>query len=221
MSKSIKLELGILLNEMNLVFNEYKDTYDKYSLINNNNNSLKEYKGVELLGGTVYSVSHTNESNQCTALCSNDNSCIGANYRKNDNSCSLNKTNDNLDVASSLNNVAIINEKLYLLIRLRQLNEKLTSLFTQTNNLVKSSTPITQQEEEEKDKQLDDLYKEELKLIIEKKQLNELIEKNNNLLNEYNSTSNIVKQSNLIYFFWTLIAIIIVFIFIKYVIYNK
>ena len=107
-----------------------------------------------------------------------------------------------------------------LLSQLQNLNQQLYNILNSSAILVKQVNPNSEAQTQQLRIESDKLrFKYDL-FLQNKLELDNLIRENADLDNEYNTSSIMVKQSNLSYFFWSVGAIVIIIITIR-VFYNK
>jgi len=219
--QSSLLEIESLENEFNLVMMEYNQTYQNYLNIQNLDSSYNYIQNAVLVGGNSIVNTTSNNVNGCMTLCSNNTSCTGANYNSNNNSCILISGN-NLEAVISNNNsnYAIITEISQITNTLQELSEQLNNILFSITEQVNNIVPKNQEEQLQKNIEIENLYIRSQMLNNEKTKIELLIKENNELNNQYNISALKVKQNNFNFMLWIILAIVILFIGTKFVVYS-
>jgi hypothetical protein len=210
------MKLEILDKEFTLLLEQYKQTSKDYFLYNDTN--VTQYTSLQdrtIIGGNtvLYETKPTLES--CQALCSANENCDGAIYDMENETCVIKSGDINVNNIGNDSIYSIVSEKMNLLIKLKNINEKLYSVLNRSALLVKELNPSTEL-------QTNEVFIETEKLKIKynllqhnKEELDKLILKNDSLENEYDVTTIMVNQSNLSYIFWSIGALILIIFVIR------
>ena len=112
-----------LNNNFNSLLTQYSETNQNLiNAINSNNNSLNLLPNSSFVGTNLNTIQNSTENN-CLNSCSANQSCSGATFDTDKNTCAL--ISGNGDVVSSQNQTAIINEILYYSLQLQKINSDL------------------------------------------------------------------------------------------------
>jgi hypothetical protein len=217
--QSSLLEIEALENEFNLVMMEYEQAYQNYLNIKNSDSSYNYVQGRILMGGTEILDSSSSDVTGCMTLCSNNTSCTGANYNTNNNSCIL-KSGVLTAIMTHDTNYAIITEISQLTNVLKELSEQLNNILNALTKSVNGLIPKDEYEQEQKNIEIEKLYIKSQMLTYDKKQIEIMINENNELNKKYNVSELNVKRYNFNFMLWIILAIVILFIGIKFVVYS-
>jgi hypothetical protein len=214
------LKIEVLENEFNLLIMEYEQAYQNYLNIQNSNSPYNYIQNRVLLGGVVLLDSSSSDVSGCMALCSSNTSCSGANYNSSSQSCILKSGLLQASITNNSDDYAIITQTSQTTNVLRelskQLNETLRILTEEVNNII----PTNQEEQEQKNIKIEQLYIKSQMLNYDRKQIEIMIDENNQLENQYNISTLNVKQNNLNFMLWVILAIVILITGIKFVVYS-
>ena len=97
-----------------------------------------------------------------------------------------------------------------------QLNNILNALTENVNNII----PTNQEEQEQKNIEIEKLYIKSQMLNYNKTQIEIMINENNELNNQYDISAINVKRYNFNFMLWIILAIVILIIGIKFVVYS-
>jgi len=217
--QSSLLEIEALENEFNLVMMEYEQAYQNYLNIKISDSSYNYVQGRILMGGTEILDSSSSDVTGCMTLCSNNTSCTGANYNTNNNSCIL-KSGVLTAIMTHDTNYAIITEISQLTNVLRELSEQLNNILNALTKSVNGLIPKDEYEQEQKNIEIEKLYIKYQMLNYDKKQIEIMINENNELNKQYNVSELNVKRYNFNFMLWIILAIVVLFIGIKFVVYS-
>ena len=219
-SSSDLMKLESLDREFILSLEQYQQLTNTYFSLNTEQSQLTSIQGSNVTGGTLMSFESLPSVNCCQSLCSSISNCAGANYDAQTEMCVI--TSGNVELYNTNNNstYAIVSTKMQLLSQLQNLNQQLYNILNSSAILVKQVNPNSEAQTQQLRIESDKLrFKYDL-FLQNKLELDNLIRENADLDNEYNTSSIMVKQSNLSYFFWSVGAIVIIIITIR-VYYNK
>jgi hypothetical protein len=216
------LKLESLKNEYNLAIIEYDNAYKNFiSLSNQPGVTLKKILNSKLIGNVYRStLDHNNILASCITTCNTEKQCTGLDYSKQQqlNKCSY--YSGSLTIQNSNNNNSYIKNINSVYLELLQINNRLNNIVSQINYLIKDMDFITDIEKQTKKQEINELNIKYSLLEEKNKNIKDLINKNDNLTNEYNITSIMINRIRLTYFLWVLILIIILILSIKYVFYS-
>lgn len=215
------LKLESLKNEYNLAIIEYDNAYKNFiSLANQPGVSLKKILNSKLIGKVYKSTLNNNDILSCITTCNTEKQCTGLEYTKQQkiNKCSY--YSGNLTIQNSTNNDSYIKNINLVYLELLQINNRLNNIVSQINFLIKDMNFMTNVEKQYKTQEINELNIKYNLLEQKNKNIKDLINKNDNLTNEYKITSIMINQIRLTYIILVLILIIILIYSIKYVFYS-
>jgi hypothetical protein len=215
-SSSDLMNLESLDKDFILALEQYQQITNTYFSLNTDQSQLISVQGSEISGGTVMSVESLPSVNCCQSLCSSISNCSGASYDATNEICVINSGNVDLYNTNSNSTYAIVSTKTQLLSQLQNINQQLYNILNNSAILVKQVNPNSQAQTQQLRIESDKLRIKYDLFLQNKLDLDNLIRENADLENEYNTTSIMVKQSNLSYFFWSVGAIVIIIITIRY-----
>jgi hypothetical protein len=214
-SSSDLMNLESLDIEFVLLLEQYQQLSNTYFSLNAEQSQLTSVQGSAVTGGTVMSYESLPSVNCCQSLCSSISNCTGATYDAETEMCVINS--GNIDLYTNNNSTyAIVSTKTQLLSQLQNINQQLYNILNNSAILVKQVNPNSQAQTQQLRIESDKLRINYDLFLKNKLDLDNLIRENTDLENEYNTTSIMVKQSNLSYFFWSVGAIVIIIITIRY-----
>ena len=217
--QSSLLQIQALENEFNLVMMNYEQAYQNYLNIINSDSSYNYIQNRVLLGGNNILDTTSNNVSDCMTLCSNNSSCTGANYNSNNNSCIL-KSGVLTATISNNSDYAIITQISQITNILSELTFELDFILTTLTEEVNGLIPKNQYEQEQKNIEIEKLYIKSQMLKFDKQQIELMKTENKKLENEYNISTLNVKQNNLNFILWVILAIVIFIAGIKFVVYS-
>lgn len=217
--QSSLLQIQALENEFNLVMINYEQAYQNYLNIINSDSSYNYIQNRVLLGGNNILDTTSNNVSECMTLCSNNTSCTGANYNSNNNSCIL-KSGVLTATISNNSDYAIITQISQITNILSELSIELDFILTTLTEQVNGLIPKNQYEQEQKNIEIEKLYMKSQMLKFDKQQIEIMKTENKKLENEYNISTLNVKQNNLNFILWVILAIVIFIAGIKFVVYS-
>jgi len=215
-SSSDLMNLQSLDIEFVLLLDQYQQLSNTYFSLNTEQSGLTSVQGSAVNGGTVMSNDSLPSVNCCQSLCSSISNCTGATYYDETELCVINSGNVDLYNTNDNSTYAIVSTKTQLLSQLQNINQQLYNILNNSAILVKQVNPNSQAQTQQLRIESDKLRINYDLFLKNKLDLDNLIRENADLENEYNTTSIMVKQSNLSYFFWSVGAIVIIIITIRY-----
>ena len=206
--------MDTLSNQFNSLLSQYQETYQDFiNIINSGNNSLTSVDNSAYIGESNINTIQGSSVNNCLTSCSSNQSCSGATFDNNLNTCTLSSGTGN--IVNSTNQTAIVKQALYYSNQLKQLNNQLTNINNQMSSLANSnmnSYSQTQEQNNQKSQILNQNYQtlqqERLeidKMVREYETLNSALENGN-----INVTSNYYS-----FIIYLLIAIFLIFILLR------
>ncbi len=210
------MKIELLDKEFTLLLEQYQQvSRTLFSLTNSQTNKYDMLQGREIVGGNVISYETTPTIDSCQALCSNNSMCSGANYDSTTDTCIITSGNIDLDATHNKDNYGIVTQKKNMLIQLQNINEKLSNVLNRSILLVKNMHPNSQIQTRQVSVETEKLILKNNLLQQNKIEIQRVIDENNNLNNILNTSTIMVDQSNLSYFFWTMGVIILIIVAIK------
>jgi len=207
--------MEMLSNKFNSLLTQYQDTYQDFvNTISSNTNSFTSVNNSAFIGGTNINTIQNSSVNNCLSSCSSNNSCSGATFDNNQNTCTLSSGNGN--IVNSQNQTAIVKQALYYSNQLQQINDQLININSSMMNLANSNSDNykqTQQSNSDKSNILEQNYN-----TLEQERLEiETILREYETLNSAYENGNINVTSNYYsYIIYLLIAIFLVFLLFKF-----
>jgi len=210
------MKIELLDKEFTLLLDQYQQvSRTLFSVSNSQTNKYDIEQGREIVGGNVISYETTPTIDSCQALCSSNSMCSGANYDSKTDTCIITSGNIDLDATNNKDNYGIVTQKKNLLIQLQSINENLSNVLNRSILLVKNMHPNSQIQTRQVSVETEKLILKNNLLQQNKIETQRLIDENNNLNNILNTSTIMVDQSNLSYFFWTIGVIIMIILAIK------
>lgn len=207
--------MKILSNQFNSLLTQYQNTYQDFvNTINSNDNSFTSVNNSAFISGNNINTIQNSSVSNCTSSCSSNESCSGATFDNNQNTCTLSSGNGNIVI--SQNQTAIVKQALYYSNQLQQINNELLTINNTMMNLANSNSnnfKETQQMASQKAEILQNNYNT---LEQERRQIEEIIRQYEILNSSYeNQTINLTSNyySYIIYLF---IVIFLIFLLLKF-----
>jgi len=226
---STVLQLDILENEYHLVMLEYRQAYQNYlSIVQQQQQTLgsgsgttdvsnisiyiqgMEMRGVDSGGAGPVALldSSAISVDLCMAQCSSNTACTGATYNSTTNSCVL-QSGVLSATQSTSDNYAILMEMSQLTAIFKSLHVRLGDIFNQINRTINEMEPQNEQEQIIKNNTIDQLSVKYQMLMYDKKLLDDLKNTNMQITKEYDETGISVRQHNFAYILWVLLALVV------------
>jgi hypothetical protein len=215
-SSSDLMNLQSLDTEFVLLLEQYQQLSNTYFSLNAGQSELTSIQGSAINAGNLLSNNSLPSVNCCQSLCSSISNCTAANYDAQSQLCAIGTGNVELNNINNNSFYAIASTKTQLLSQLQNINQQLYNILNNSAILVKQVNPNSQAQTQQLRIESDKLRINYDLFLKNKLDLDNLIRENADLENEYNTTSIMVKQSNLSYFFWSVGAIVIIIITIRY-----
>lgn len=204
-----------LSNQFNSLLTQYQDTYQEFvNTISSDNNTFDTIDNSAFIGGNNIDTIQNSSVSNCMSSCSSTESCSGATFDNNQNTCTLSSGNGN--IVKSQNQTAIVKQALYYSNQLQQINNELTNINNSMMSLANSSSNSFQQTQktaEEKGKILQQNYNT---LEEERTQIEEIIRQYETLNSAYENGNINVTTNYYSYIMYVLIAIFLIMLLLKF-----
>jgi hypothetical protein len=214
------LKLQVLETEFNLVMKQYEQAHMNYIASLQSQGALNDSnKFVSLQGRVFWGTAGLKEGavdseEKCKALCSSDPLCTGATYNSSKSYCWTRSGKGSIAVGKD-DEYALISDLTQSINNINQLNIRLTDLNQKIEKTLTEIVPEEQAQIEEKDskrKKMQDVYQQ---LIVDRKNIDDMLKEYRMLDQQYSDNSIYVQQTNTAYILWFIFAIIIVFFTLK------
>jgi hypothetical protein len=214
------LKLQVLETEFNLVMKQYEQAHMNYIASLQSQGALNDSnKFVSLQGRVFWGTAGLKEGavdseEKCKALCSSDPLCSGATYNSSKSYCWTRSGKGSIAVGKD-DEYALISDLTQSINNINQLNIRLTDLNQKIEKTLTEIVPEEQAQIEEKDskrKKMQDVYQQ---LIVDRKNIDDMLKEYRMLDQQYADNSIYVQQTNTAYILWFVFAIIIVFFTLK------
>ena len=207
--------MEMLSNKFNSLLTQYQNTYQDFvNTISSNDNSFTSVDNSAFVGGSnINTIQNTSVTN-CLTSCSSTQSCSGATFDNNQNTCTLSSGNGN--VIDSKNQTAIVKQALYYSHQLQKINDELTNTNTSMMNLANSSADSYKQSEQMNNEKAQILQQNYNTLEEERHQIEQIIRQYETLNSAYENGSINVTSNYYTYIMYLFIAIFLVFLLFKF-----
>ena len=230
------LNLQSLEAEFDLVMIQYKQAYIDYINLletknqngnningnvndnSNNNNEFISLQGRRFWGTSGIKDLIVNKEEECKAACAGESKCTGATFNSSSGYCWLRTGNNNISVSNNNNEYAIIPIISQNVNNLKMLNDRLIDLSNKIMDELNKTEPIVLTENEKKDEKINEMENMNQILLDEKQKIYSLLDQYDDLNAQYDINSIYVRQSNATYIVWSVIAIIMISIIIRFAI---
>jgi len=207
-------QIDSLSNEFNILINRYRDTYNKYIDVIDNNNTFKIINNYSFFGEQRITTLNNTDITNCETICSKTPMCYGATFNTVLNNCILSSGTGK--IIPSQKSKAIVKEAIYYSYELQNLNSKLMDI---NEEIMKVSNSIyTQYKETQKQSnEQKEISKINYQTLTEERKHIEKMIRDYETLNKAYENGNIVVTSNYYsYMLLSLIVIVLIFIFFKF-----
>lgn len=202
--------MNTLSNQFNMLISQYQDTYKKLiNTINSNNNSFTYVPNSAYVGGTNINSIQNSSVNDCMVSCNSTETCSGATFNQNQNTCILSSGNGN--IINSSNNTAIVKEALIYSYQLQNINNQLIDINNSIMKLSNKSANDYNEKQQQSSSKGEILQKNYNTLEQERFQIEELI-RQYETLNSAQENEEIIITSN--YYKYIIYLVIVVFLLI-------
>lgn len=206
--------MEMLSSQFNNLLKQYQDTYQDFiNTINSDNIFTSVNDSAFVSGNNINTIQNSSVSN-CMSSCSSTQSCSGATFDNNQNTCTLSSGNGN--IVNSPNQTAIVKQALYYSNQLKEINNKLTDVNNSIMNLANTSSSSLQQTQkmsQEKAKMLQQNYNT---LEQERMEIEEIIRQYETLNSAYENGSINVTSNYYNYIVYIFITIFLVFLLLRF-----
>jgi hypothetical protein len=207
-------QMNTLTDQFNNLISQYQDTYKNFiNTINSGDNSLTSVSDSAYVGENNINTIQNSSVNDCVTSCSSTQSCSGATFNQQQNTCTLSSGNGN--IINSPNNTAIVKEALNYSYQLQNINNQLMNINNSMMKLSNSSADSLQQNQQTTQQKAQILQQNYNTLEQERFQIEELIRQYETLNSVQengviNITSNYYK-----YIVYLVIAILLIVLLMK------
>ena len=207
--------MEILSNQFINLLTQYQNTYQDFvNTITSNDNTLTSVDNSAFVSGSNISTIQNSSVNNCMSSCSSTQSCSGATFDNNQNTCTLSSGNGN--IVNSQNQTAIVKQALYYSNQLQEINNQLTNINSSMMNLANSSATSYQQTEQTNQQKAQILQQNYNTLEEERREIEELIRQYETLNSAYENGNINVTSNYYWYILYVIIAIFLVFLLLKF-----
>jgi len=208
-------QMEMLSNEFNNLLTQYQDTYQNFiNTISSDNNTLTSVDNSAFVSGNNINTIQNSSVNDCMSSCSSTQSCSGATFDNNQNTCTLSSGNGN--IVNSQNQTAIVQQALYYSNQLQQINNQLTSVNNSMMNLANNSSSSFQQTQQTSQQKAQILQQNYNTLEQERMQIEELIRQYETLNSAYENGNTNVRSNYYSFIMYIIIAIFLVFLLLRF-----
>jgi len=205
-----------LSNQFNNLLTQYQDTYQDFvnTISSSNNNTLTSVDNSAFVSGNNINTIQNSSVSNCMSSCSSTQSCSGATFDNNQNTCTLSSGNGN--IINSQNQTAIVKQALYYSNQLQQINNELTNVNNSMMNLANSSSNSFQQTQQTSQEKAQILQQNYNTLEQERREIEVMIREYETLNSAYEN-GNINLTSNYYrYIMYVLIVIFLIFLLLRF-----
>jgi hypothetical protein len=220
------LNLQSLEAEFDLVMTQYKQAYlDYISSLQTQQGSLNSSGNVSntfnIMQGRYWGTSGlkditVNNIDECKAACAEDAKCTGATFNSSSGYCWLRTGTGIVSVSSNSNEFAIMPSVSQNVNNLKMLNDKLIDLNVKIMNELNSTEPTVLEEDDKKNIKTAQMQEANQKLLVERKNIYDLLDQYDDLNAQYYTNSIQVRQTNANYILWSTLAFIIIVFIIRF-----
>ncbi len=176
--------MEILSNKFNNLITQYQNTYQDFvNTINSNDNSFTSVDNSAFVSGNNINTIQNSSVSNCTSSCSSNQSCSGATFDNNQNTCTLSSGNGN--IITSQNQTAIVKQALYYSNQLQQINNELLTTNNTMMNLANSNSNNFQETQQMASQKAEILQNNYNTLEQEREQIAEIIRQYETLNSAY------------------------------------
>lgn len=207
--------MDMLSNQFNTLLTQYQNTYQDFvNTISTTDASFVTIANTSYVTGNNLNTLQNSSLDNCVTSCSSTQSCSGATFDNQQNTCTLSTGTGN--IVNSSNQTSIVQQALYYSYQLQLINNQLTEINSSMMNLANSSVSSFQDNQQNAQQKAQILQQNYNTLEQERGQIEHLIRQYETLNSAQengviNITSNYYKY--IIYF---IIAILLVVLLIKF-----
>ena len=207
--------MEILSTKFNSLLTQYQDTYQDFvNTISSDTNTLTSVNNSAFVGGNNINTIQNSSVNNCITSCTSTQSCTGATFDNNQNTCTLSSGNGH--IVSSQNQTAIVKQALYYSNQLKTINDQLISINNSMMHLADNNSDNYKQTQEsnyEKSQILEQNYNT---LEQERMQIETILREYETLNSAYENGNINVTSNYYSYIIYLLIAIFLIFLLFKF-----
>ncbi len=207
--------MEILSTKFNSLLTQYQDTYQDFvNTISSDTNTLTSVNNSAFVGGNNINTIQNSSVNNCITSCTSTQSCTGATFDNNQNTCTLSSGNGH--IVSSQNQTAIVKQALYYSNQLKTINDQLISINNSMMHLADNNSDNYKQIQEsnyEKSQILEQNYNT---LEQERMQIETILREYETLNSAYENGNINVTSNYYSYIIYLLIAIFLIFLLFKF-----
>lgn len=207
--------MEILSTKFNSLLTQYQDTYQDFvNTISSDTNTLTSVNNSAFVGGNNINTIQNSSVNNCITSCTSTESCTGATFDNNQNTCTLSSGNGH--IVSSQNQTAIVKQALYYSNQLKNINDQLISINNSMMHLAENNSDNYKQTQEsnyEKSQILEQNYNT---LEQERMQIETILREYETLNSAYENGNINVTSNYYSYIIYLLIAIFLIFLLFKF-----
>jgi len=208
-------QMNNLSNQFNSLLTQYKQTYQDFlETINSNDNTLKTIDNSAYTSINNINTIQNSSLDNCIKSCSSNQSCSGATFDKNLNTCII--SGGSGTIVNSSNKTAIVKQALYYSYQLQQINNELTQVNTSMMTLTNSRFGDYQENQKMNTEKAEILKNNYMTLEHERYQIEELIRQYGTLNSAYENGSINVTSNYYRYMMYLIMAIFLVLILIHF-----
>lgn len=203
------IQIETLKKEYDATLIEYIQSQQNINSVSNQ--SLTSLPNNVLTGGTVLGtpIENITNVNDCTAQCSQNTKCTGANFNSAISECILYRGNNDISVTLTNNNTAIVTELKANIYISNGLNNKLVQLNNRINNYLEKIVPLNQQEITAKVQSQQELTNQYTTLLADRTMINNKLRKIYEMDNKYTNLNKHNTQITDQYIVWVVFTIIV------------
>lgn len=207
-------EMEILSNKFNSLLTQYQETYQEFlNAINSNNNTLTTVPNSAFVGQSNISTIQSLTVDNCLSSCTSNNSCSGASFDNNSNTCTLSTGSGN--IINSKNQTAIVKQALYFSNQLKQLNNELLILNKKMMQNVNTNINDYSKTKKTTNDKSEILNKNYNTLEDERVEIEKIIKEYETLNSAYENGNINVTSNYYSYIMYVLIALFLVFLLLR------
>lgn len=207
--------MEILSNKFNNLLTLYQNTYQDFvNTISSDNNTLTSIDNSAFVSGNNINIIQNSSISNCISSCSSTQSCSGATFDNNQNTCTLSSGNGN--IINSENQTAIVKQALYYSNQLQEINNELTNLNSSMMNLANSSSNSFQQTQQTSQEKVQIIQKNYNTLEQERKEIEEMIKEYETLVSAYENGNIILTSNYYRYIIYVFIVIFLIFLLLRF-----
>ena len=217
------LQLQTLEVQYETKLTEYKSAFASYVTTvksQTNANSYVILPGKKFMGTASVSDNSNSSSSQCQALCSSNTSCTGATFNSISGVCKLRK-GDGLISDSASSDIAIVTKSKEQLDNLEKINSQLIYINDQMVAITRRINPSVNENDSTIVTNNNFLVTNNTALLAEQVKIKNMLNKFNDLDQEYNDQTLNVERNNARYYLWFIIMIVALILTSKFLFFPE